>query len=184
MTTELSNFKSWYADVLLTLYPIRNAGIAALMLSFPLLERYLRQKNNLNPSDALNDGCMTDLCTIFPALPSLGIARQFWHIYRNGFLHQVTLSPQKRNGTNMPVGWLTHDINTAVSIEADGSFLVQPVLFSQTVVKTIENNFLLFAGIGTPAPPLPVVESRLGASIPGSTQSVILSTRGGSGPPR
>jgi len=32
--SDLINFKAWYADVLKTLYPDRNAGIAVFMLSY------------------------------------------------------------------------------------------------------------------------------------------------------
>lgn len=43
MSTDLANFRAWYVDTLNQLYPRRESGIAVLMLSFPLLERYLRQ---------------------------------------------------------------------------------------------------------------------------------------------
>ncbi len=47
MNTDLANFRAWYVDTLNQLYPRRESGIAVLMLSFPLLERYLRQTTDL-----------------------------------------------------------------------------------------------------------------------------------------
>jgi hypothetical protein len=49
--SDLDNFKAWYVDVLTPLYPHRNAGIAVFMLSLPLEERYLRQKNNAHRAE-------------------------------------------------------------------------------------------------------------------------------------
>jgi len=40
-----------------------------LMISMPLLERYLRQKNGRTPEQQLDDACMSTLCDIFPVLP-------------------------------------------------------------------------------------------------------------------
>jgi hypothetical protein len=62
--SDLDNFKAWYVDVLTALYPMRNAGIAVFMLSLPLAERYLRQKNNLGPDAVLDDAFMRNLCAI------------------------------------------------------------------------------------------------------------------------
>jgi hypothetical protein len=174
MSDELRNFQAWYVDVLRLLYPIRNAGIAVFMLSLPLLERYLRQKNRRSPADPLDEACMRDLCAMFPALPDATVARQFWNVYRNGFLHQVTPS-QTKAGSPLPVGWLTHDIDSAIRVESDGSFCVQPVLFSQRVVSVIESNFAVFSGIAAGAPALPVVCYRDPVTIP----SAYLGTRAG-----
>jgi len=124
MKDAASNFKAWYVDVLDVLYKIEGAGIPVLMISLPLLERYLRQKNHVAPNDKLNDACMSNLCSMFPALPSVAVAWQLWNVYRNGFLHQATLSAVTHRGTNLPVGWLTYNRSTPVTIEPDGSFCV------------------------------------------------------------
>lgn len=152
MNTDLTNFREWYVDTLKQMYPRRESGIAVFMLSIPLLERYLRQKNRLTSSDNLTDACMKDLCGLFGALANEQVAWKFWSVYRNGFLHQATLSLQTKKGQDLPVGVLSHDLNHAVAVETDGSFLVHPVLFSQCVVHTIEQNFTVFSGIGAPLP--------------------------------
>jgi hypothetical protein len=58
-----------------------------LMLSLPSAERYLRQRNRVGPEEALTDACMTSLIAILPALRNVATARQFWTVYRHGFLH-------------------------------------------------------------------------------------------------
>jgi hypothetical protein len=172
---EEKNFKDWYVDVLELLYPNHNAGIAVFMISLPLLERYLRQKNGRAPADGLNDACHSDLRVIFPSLPNVATARQFWSVYRDGFLHQATLSLHTRSGAGLPVGWLSHDIAIAIELRADGSFVVQPELFSKQVIRTIQSNFGVFASVGAGAPPLPVVQKIDPITIP----STHIGTRGG-----
>ncbi len=44
MVDDYENFKSWFGDVLAMLFPHRHAGLAILLITFPLLERYLRQR--------------------------------------------------------------------------------------------------------------------------------------------
>jgi hypothetical protein len=150
--TDLTNFREWYVDTLTQMYPRRESGIAVLMLSIPLLERYLRQKNGLTPRDDLNPRFMKDLCTLFSALADEHVARQFWNVFRNGFLHQATLSLQSKGGRDLPVGVLSHDFRHAVAVEPNGQFSVHPVLFSQRVIQEIVKNFSVFSGIGVPLP--------------------------------
>lgn len=153
-TQDATNFKTWYTDTLTLMYPRRESGLAVFLISLPLLERYLRQKNKVPPTDDLSDACMTTLRGIFGSLRDNLVARRFWSVYRNGFLHQATLSWETRRGTALPIGRLTHDCTAAVLVAADGTFLVNPVLFSQQVVATIESDFATFedATVGLPLP--------------------------------
>lgn len=173
MNEDLDNFKAWFADVLTSLYPNRDAGIAVLTLSLPLAERYLRQKNRVGPEEALTDACMTSLIAVLPALRDVATARQFWAVYRHGFLHQATLSAVARGGASCRVGWLTHDTAEPFEIRPDGSFLVHPVLLSQQIVRAIEADFAVFAGTAAGAPPLARVERLDPVTIP----SAYLGTR-------
>ncbi len=175
MKDAVSNFKAWYVDVLDVLYGIEGAGIPVLMISLPLLERYLRQKNHVAPAQHLNHACMGSLGVVFPVLSPVDLAWQFWTVYRNGFLHQATLSATTRGGANLPVGWLTYNRSMPITIEPDGSFCVQPRLFSQRIVEVIERDFAVFAGVAAGAPPLPVVARLDPVTIP----STYLGTRGG-----
>ena len=74
----------------------RKHGIAMLMISMPLLERYLRQKSCLGQSDELDDRAMTTLKSIFSVLNDTQTARKLWNVYRNGFLHQATIALKTR----------------------------------------------------------------------------------------
>jgi len=168
-------FKAWYEDVLAMLYPYRDAGIAIFMISLPLTERYLRQKSNLGPDADLSDDFMRRLVKIFCTLKDEATARQFWAVYRHGFLHQATLSRSTRRGTPLPIGWLTHDISEAIQIMPDGSFCMHPVLFSQKIVNEIRADFAAFAGTVAGAPPLARVEP----FNPITLHSTPIGTRGG-----
>ena len=168
-------FKAWYEDVLAMLYPHRDAGIAIFMISLPLTERYLRQKSNLGPDADLSDDFMRCLVKIFSALRDVATARQFWAVYRNGFLHQATLSTSTRRGTLLQIGWLTHDIADSIQIIPDGSFCVHPELFSKKIVSEIKADFATFAGTVAGAPPLAKVEG----FHPITMHSMPIGTRGG-----
>ncbi len=139
MSDERANFKAWYVDSLNILYPIRNAGIPLFMISLPLAERFIRQKNKVGPDTNLTEDCMGTLGKIFPALANKATAWDFWNVCRNGYLHQATFSPSTRKGKPLPVGWLTHDIADAVQVTAVGNFLVHPVLFSRAIIGAIES---------------------------------------------
>ena len=177
MASDLDNFKAWYKDILEELYPNRNSGFAILMIAFPLLERYLRHKNGLGHKDNLNDGCMDEFRKLFPILPNNEAAWKFWHVFRNGVLHQVTLSREHKSGSTMPDGWLSHDINSAIKIESDESFLIHPVLFTKHIVEMIENNFGIFEKVSAASAKLPKVKPHPTAtSVVQGVQSIVLGT--------
>jgi hypothetical protein len=177
MASNFKNFKNWYADTLNKLYPDRNSGFAILMITFPLLERYLRHKNKLSHKDNLNDRCMDELRFMFPVLSTTEVAWKFWNIFRNGILHQVTLSRENKKGKKMPEGWVSHDINAAVIIESDGSFLIHPVLFAKHIVGKIESDFAIFEKGSAVSTKLPKVKPHPTATNVGQgTQTIILGT--------
>jgi len=162
VSSNFDSFKAWYVQVLESLYEKRDAGIAVLMISLPLLERYLRRKYNLASEDNMNDA-MGGLFAMFPTLGDVNQARSFWNVYRHGFLHQATVLRSTRGGASLPGGWLTHDIAEPIRVEPDGTFVVNPVLFSKAVLATISGDFATFeAG----APSLPQVARRDPITIP------------------
>ncbi len=123
MDTDLKNFRAWYAQILEKLYPDPNAGMAVLMLSMPLLERYLRNKVGCAPGQDLNDAWHDGLLRIFPVLTDRATARKFWSVFRHGFLHQVTLSLKTRRGRlPLPAGELTHDIDPPIRVDRGWQF--------------------------------------------------------------
>lgn len=157
MLSDIEKFDRWYVAPLERLYADRDSGFVLLLISFPVLERYIRQKCGVSPDVSLPDSCMKLLCFIFPSLKDCRTARMFWNVYRNGLLHQVTLSLKSRRGAELPAGWLSHDGTESICVDIQGSFLLNPVLFSQQVVRTVRGDFDVFAGVSTSAPQLPVV---------------------------
>jgi hypothetical protein len=160
---NVDNFNAWYVQVLEGLYAKRDAGIAVLMVSLPLLERYLRRKYNSAPNDKMTDAAMNGLCTVFPALQSAAQAHDFWKVYRHGFVHQATVSRSTQGGMALPDGWLTHDIDQPIRVEPNGSFTVHPALFSKLVLDVILRDFATFEA---DAPALPQVVRRDSVTIP------------------
>ena len=157
MNTHHANFNAWYKAVLDQLYPHRDAGFAILLIAFPLLERYLRQKTGLTSDQNLSDAFFDELASLFPTLKTNATARNFWQIYRNGLLHEITLSRQARSGTAMPSGWVSHD-KPLIAIESDDSMWVNPVEFARLVVATIDGDFTTFEGTSSASTRLPTVK--------------------------
>jgi len=120
---------------------------------------------------------METLRSMFPSLGDAAIARKFWGVYRNGFLHQATLSLKTNGGVHLPAGSLTHDRSAAITVDADGSFVLHPEDFSRQIVTTIEGDFPTFVGIGTPGPlPPHVVAYARWAGSSLDTSHIVLST--------
>ena len=150
-----SDFDRHYVRVLNDLYPNRDAGFAIIMISMPLLERYIRQKAGIGTS-SLNENFYKDFVRVFPEARDVSTAKQLWAAFRHGFLHQGTMSVEA-SGTILPAAYLTHDMDAAFRIRHDGSLVLHPVLFSQKTVTEIQNNFSVFSGTAAGAPPLPEV---------------------------
>ena len=151
-TTNKNNFIRWFKDTIESLYENKHAGFALLMLSLPLLERYLRSKSGIN-ENPLTDPFYDELRTVFPVLKGKDIAEKFWHVYRNGILHQATLSQQNRNGTKMPDGWLS-DNSKDVEIDSNSDFRVNPVKFAKHVMDVIDKDFSNYEAISSSNHPL------------------------------
>jgi hypothetical protein len=172
MPENLDNFKRWYSRVLESLYKDEHAGFVILMTVFPLLERYLREKSGVHEGN-LTSMFYKELCQIFPVLTDESTACNFWQVYRNGLLHQVALSQQKKGGGQMPKGWLSSEVKM-IRIESPGVFWVNPANFARKVVETIESDFSTFEACSSVNHPLPEVRfqtvcgaNRLGTSGPG-----------------
>jgi hypothetical protein len=142
MDEDLKNFTSWFSEVIATLYPRRETGFAIILITFPLLERYLRQRQC--PSMDLDDRHMDDLVKLFPELTARPVAWEFWKAYRHGLLHKLTFNTKDKQGRALPIGGLTHDIPETIRRLQDG-FWVNPVKFSQAVLSAIEADFPTFA---------------------------------------
>jgi hypothetical protein len=155
---NLANFKSWYADILTELYSNREAGFVILIVAFPLLERYLREKSKVQDKNTLNHASYQELLRLFPELINKEKAGQFWQVYRNGLLHQITTCKTNRNGCQLPFGRVSNDCET-IKIDASGAFWLHPAKFAKRIVDIIEADFATFDGCHRVNHSLPVIQS-------------------------
>jgi hypothetical protein len=139
--TNRENFRVWFAHYIRSLAGERNAGFLIVLVSFPLLERYLRQLTNAEPK---SPKFIAGVLKVLPELGTVSAAQTFWTTYRHGLLHNVTMSSETHG--------LTHD-SPIVDIQPSGKIWLNPVLFSQRVLSTIESDFATFEG-GAPALPI------------------------------
>jgi hypothetical protein len=146
MNTNKDNFNLWFKDIIESFKGNENAGFAILMITFPLLERFIRSKKEIPYNKDLNPSFYEELTTIFHALKDNKIAKDFWTVYRHGILHQASFSLQDRKGNTLPDAWLSGDTDD-IEIHPDGSFWINPVKFSQKVIDAIQKEFKYFEAL-------------------------------------
>ena len=161
MNENEMNFQKWFKQPLSNLYSNPNAGFIILMISLPLLERYLREKSKTFEA-SLKDEFFYELITIFPALKELPVAKKFWEVYRHGLLHQATL---KVRDLSLSVGVYnsTDEIIHGYNNNGD-NFCVSPNAFSNRIILTIENDFATFEGNNSPKHPMSTIDPNSGRS--------------------
>ena len=142
MKIQRQQFEDWYKKILESMFPKQEAGFAILMIAFPLLERYIRVKTLTSSDNMFTAECYRALLQVLPELGTVPEAEKFWQIFRNGILHEVSLSGKKRSGTVMPIGTLSQ--NTAIVKIDSSSHWINPQLFAKRVIQTIENDFINF----------------------------------------
>jgi hypothetical protein len=158
MKENYDNFKKWFKQPLSSLYNNEHAGFAIVMLSLPILERYLRQKSGVFENFNLDDRFYKAFVNMFPSVKNMPAVKTFWRVYRHGLLHQATL-----RADNTVISAAVH--GGAAEIEFDGKvFTVSPVKFSKYVVKTIEGDFGTYEGGGSPGHGLSQVSHSTGRS--------------------
>jgi hypothetical protein len=137
--TNRDNFRIWFGDYIRSLVGDPKAGFLLAMVSFPLLERYVRQLTNAEPH---SPKFIAGLRKVLEDLRTDAIAQTFWSTYRHGILHNVTMSPEAHGLTRQ---------DHVVQVHSDGKIWLDPFLFSQRVLDTIEKNFETFES-GFPLP--------------------------------
>jgi hypothetical protein len=157
MMTQKDYFKIWFRDVIESLYKYEHGGFALLMLTFPLLERYLRSKSGTHEDKKLGKHFYRELVKLFPVLKNNDCAKKFWHVYRNVVLHQATLPEQDKKGTRITGGWLFRGTKD-VEIDSQNAFWVNPVKFAKRVIDIIEQDFSTFEALSIRAPGLAIVQ--------------------------
>jgi len=142
MSENLDNFSKWFKRPIGCLQKNTDAGFIILMVSLPLLERYLREKTENFEKPTLDDKFYHEFVNLFPSVGDPKAARKFWEIYRHGLLHQATL--KSPNGT-VQAGVHNAAQDIQVGYDSEGCvFTVSPVKFSNKVLETIESDFPTF----------------------------------------
>jgi hypothetical protein len=164
MNNNLCNFQKWFKEPLSSLYANIDAGFIILMISLPLLERYLREKSHAYQVDRLPENYFSELVKIFPDLHNVDVARKFWRVYRHGLLHQATLQVKDPSTIlSVSVHNEAREIEYGYSSEGD-TFCVSPINLSKKIISLIEADFQTFEGINSPNNPLGEIDSGTGRS--------------------
>jgi hypothetical protein len=117
-----------------------------MFVTFPLLERYLRNKSGCCPEgETLNDGCLKPLAKMFPEIE--GRERVFWDCYRNGLLHQATfptakLKKREKIWIELPAAGISgYDRRPVYFDPTINAFLVNPISLFDHVTAQILKEF-------------------------------------------
>jgi hypothetical protein len=147
MATDRENFENWFVRPLKWLYEDKHCGCIILMSTLPLLDRYVRQKEEIR-SDGLSSQFYERFAKIFPEIGEPALVAPFWRVFRHGLLHRGTF--ETRSG-GRPVRGMLIGIGTAplaVDSKTDLFFRLDAELFSLRVLETILNDFEVYSRTG------------------------------------
>jgi hypothetical protein len=154
MGTTQDYFNDWFRDVLRDFCGDPRAGFVVVITSLALLERYLRNNSGLSAQEKLTKPRFwTEFRTLFPQIPDDDTAKAFWHVSRNGLLHQATFNIKTKTGDVPQVG--LNDSGPDIECRRTGAnfcFMISPTKFSAKILNAIENDFKTFEGSGPPLP--------------------------------
>ncbi|MCE9605092.1 MAG: hypothetical protein K8U03_09355 [Planctomycetia bacterium] len=178
----LEQFNAWYADPILRLCNEKDGGIAALILSIPLAERYFRQTSDSGQSSKLGDSFYRQIGERLFNL-HLDETKKLWQCLRDGLLHQASFNHQShkvkiyitRKGTGVDNRVRCKEIGQVLE------FVVDARALAEKIVKMAQMNFydVFRAGLSSSHPLL--VESE----IPGWAEEFLTGEKlaGGTGCP-
>jgi hypothetical protein len=140
MTRE--EFARWFKNPIESLQKNIDCGIILMMISFPLIERYLRTKSGLKYQSKYTKSFYEEFHLIFNEI-SVNESKLFWIAYRHGLLHQATM-----NNSQITCS-LSRSVEKIIYYEDKNLFLVNPFIFSKKVIDTIYDsaNFDKFLAI-------------------------------------
>lgn len=150
------DFELWYGQPLAQLMASEHAGFPVVMIAFPLLERYLRQKSQAEPNTPPFNRA---LLAAVPELTTEAHANLFWAIYRHGLLHNVALSRESHG--------LSH-AKPIVEVWPNDKVWLNPNLFAERVLAAIRSDFAVFEQ-GIPLPKAATFSEFSASFQPGGT---------------
>jgi hypothetical protein len=77
MKDNYDNFVRWFKEPLSSLYKNPHAGFAIVILSLPILERYMREKSGVCEQPNLDDRFHQEFLNMFPSVNDMPTARKF-----------------------------------------------------------------------------------------------------------
>jgi hypothetical protein len=152
-------FEMWFGDFLdplpertgnhaLSLQETPASGKVVMMVTLPILERYMRGKSGLPSDGYLTKDHRKIILSIFPNLRD-DDARTFWDYCRNGLLHQTTFKSEDLHfvaeGDAITLG------------NKPGKFSVNPRAFCKVVLAAIRRDFASYVAAESTLYRLPTV---------------------------
>lgn len=154
---EKERFDNWFKNIILILKNNIDAGFPILMICFPLLERYLREKTGIYEANNLtgNYQFSSEMRRIFPEINNNSDSEisEFWKRFRHGLLHQCFFTVKDQ--TDVLLINNDYHVLDIKSVPGGGFTInVSPNKFADRVLKTIENDFQTFIGGGSQNHPM------------------------------
>ena len=153
MKMDETQFRKWYVEILEDLYQ-KEAGFPIMLIALPILERYLREETGIG-ENTLDDRFFNGLIGVFQEIKEINKAKQFWHTYRNGLLHQVTFSLRNMKNQTMPPSCIRFDQDEPVVYDENDRVSVNPILFAKKIVDKVLANYKCMNGSRSPNHPIP-----------------------------
>ena len=147
---DRETFRRRFKEPVELLITRKHSGFALMMITLPLLERFLRGRSHLKDAVRLTELFHTEFLKIFPALRDVNGAKAFWQCFRHGILHQATFSLKRADGAGFSgVVGFEELSGPAVAIQRSGDpehivCIVDPVAFARTVLAEVESDLETF----------------------------------------
>lgn len=130
--SDRENFERWFGEPLEILGSHPHSGFASMMISFPILERYLRNKTGHGPDEL---EFQSGLAKAIPELGNSQSAKTFWLKYRHTLLHY---------GAFQQAQYGFADANELILILENGDMRMNPELFARRVLEIVRSDFGTF----------------------------------------
>src|SRR6058998_1992102 len=114
--SDKEKFETWFKEPLQELYGRKHSGFTIMLAAIPILERYTRERSLTPETQGGLNAQGYQLIQSWFGFTTEQIAQEFWHVFRNGLVHQAAFS-QARGGNPMPKAEITSQV-ACVSFQA------------------------------------------------------------------
>jgi len=166
---DRETFRQRFKEPIELLITRKHSGFALMMITLPLLERFLRGRAHLK-DDWLTEPFYAELLDVFPALEDVKGAKAFWQSFRHGILHQATFSlkrPGHKEQDFSGIIGFEQLSGPAVALRRSDNpehivCMVDPVAFAREVLAEVESDLETFANAEPDRHPIAFVENLSG----------------------